>query len=419
MNIENNKSPYYNLHTLKTDKFKTVQIRIDFRRKIKKEEITKRNVLADMLTRSTKKYQTEREMVIQSEELYNANYGYNVCSSGNCSIMSFYISSLSDKYTEDKNLEKVITFLMEMIFNPNINNKSFDEKTLNLSKNYVKKYIEDIYDSPKRYARNRIREIMNPNSPFSYHQDGYIEDLEKIDGSNLYNYYLNVLKNDIVDIYVVGEFDNLNIFDNYFKNKKKENNLNHIITHKKIRNKLKKVVEEKSVRQSTFVLGCKINEMNSYEMQYVSNVYSFILGGSPDSKLFTNVREKNSLCYSISSVIAPVTNSMYIYAGIDKKDYKKTLKEVIKQIDEMNKGNFSEEEIENAKATYKSSIKELNDSETSIISTIASMNYINYDSLEERIKKIENVTKEDIIEFSKKIKLDSVYLLKGVLDEKN
>ena len=154
-------------------------------------------------------------------------------------------------------------------------------------------------------------------------------------------------------------------------------------------------------------------------MQYVSNVYSFILGGSPDSKLFTNVREKNSLCYSISSVIAPVTNSMYIYAGIDKKDYKKTLKEVIKQIDEMNKGNFSEEEIENAKATYKSSIKELNDSETSIISTIASMNYINYDSLEERIKKIENVTKEDIIEFSKKIKLDSVYLLKGVLDEKN
>ena len=280
------------LHQIKTDKFKTVYIRVDFRRKIKKDEITKRNILADMLNRGTKKYKTEREMVIESEELYNANYGYNVCSSGNYSIMSFSITTLSDKYTEEGNLEKVIAFLMEMIFNPNVNNKSFDEQTLNISKNYIRKYIEDIYDSPKRYARNRIREIMSPSSPFSYHQDGYIEDLEKIDGNNLYEYYLNVLKNDTVDIYVIGEYNNIDIINKYFK-ETKEKVLNHIIEHKKYRTNLKKVIETKKVRQSTFALGCKIEPMDAYEMQYVASIYSFILGGSPDSKLVQNVREKS------------------------------------------------------------------------------------------------------------------------------
>lgn len=407
------------LHEVKTDKFKTVYIRIDFRRKMKKDEITKRNILAEVLNKSTKNYPTEREMIIESEELYNANYGYNVCSSGNYSIISFNITTLSDKYTEEGNLNKVISFLMDIIFNPNIKNKAFDKKILNISKNYIKKYIEDIFDSPKRYSRNRIREIMCPNSPFSYNQDGYIEDLEKIDEYNLYEYYLNVLKNDTIDIYVIGEYDNLDILNNYFDASTKNKNLNHIIEHKKYKNNLKKVVESKNVRQSTFVLGSKIESMDSYEMQYVASIYSFILGGSPDSKLFKNVREKNSLCYSISSVIAPVTNSMFIYAGIDKKDYQKTLKEVIKQIESMNNGEFEEKDIENAKKTYKSSIKELYDSEISIVGTIASQNYLKYDSLEERMKKIDTVTKEDIINFSKKIKMDSVFLLKGVLDEKN
>jgi len=154
-------------------------------------------------------------------------------------------------------------------------------------------------------------------------------------------------------------------------------------------------------------------------MQYVASVYSFILGGSPDSKLFMNVREKNSLCYSISSVISPVTNSMFIYAGIDKKDYKKVLKETINQIDAMSRGEFDLEDIESAKITYKCGLKEIYDSLVTMASNIASQEYLMFDSLEDRIKKIDMVTKDDIIKLSKKIKLDSVYLLKGVLDENN
>ncbi len=407
-----------NLHTLKTDKFKTVYIRVDFRRKIKKDEITKRNILADILNRGTKKYQTEREMVIQSDELYGANYSYNVCSSGNYSIMSFSISSLSDKYTEEGNLEKVIQFLMDIIFDPNVNNNSFSDKTLNLSKNFIKKYIDDIYDSPKRYAMTRIREVMSPDTVFSFHQDGYIEDLDKIDGKNLYQYYLDVLKKDVVDIYVVGKYGNIDILNKYF-NIKNHKKLNHIIEHKKYRLKLKTVIEERNVRQSIFVLGFKIKDMDSFEMQYVANIYSFILGGSPDSKLFTNVREKNSLCYSISSFISPVSNSMFVSAGIDKKDYKKVLNETLKQIESIKNGDFSLDDIKSAKTTYKTSLKEINDSLVSIASSMASLEYLMYDSLDERIKKIDLVTKEDIIKFSNKIKLDSCYLLKGVLDEKN
>lgn len=420
MEFQDIKTNHYNLHLIKTKKFKTVSIRVDFRRKSVKEEITKRNVVADMLMRSTASYKTEREMVIKSEELYNTNYMYNVCLSGNYSIMSYDITSLADNYSEEGNVEKSIMFLMDMLFNPLIKNNSFDKDTLDISLNYIRKYIEDIYDNPRKYAKVRLRELMAPSSPFSFHQDGYIEDLEMIDESNLYEYYKDFVKNDLVDIYVIGDVDESikEIFDKYFVYTRKNMEAKHFISLK-TRSNVKKKLENKMVRQSTLMVGFKIEDTSLFEKQYVSTVYSFILGGSPDSKLFMNVREKMSLCYSISSVVAPVTNSMFIGSGIDKKDYKKALKEINKQIECMANGEFSEEDINNAKATYKSGCLELFDSQASLLNSKSASTYVGFDNLEDRIKKIDEVTYEDVVEFAKKVKLDAVFLLKGVLDEKD
>lgn len=420
MKFEDIKTENYNLHLIKTKKFKTVSIRVDFRRKSVKEEITYRNVVADMLMRSTASYKTEREMVIKSEELYNTNYMYNVCLSGNYSIMSFDITTLSDFYSENGNVNNSVMFLMDMLFNPLIKNNAFDKNTLDISLNYIRKYIEDIYDNPRKYSKVRLRELMAPSSPFSYHQDGYIEDLEKIDGANLYKYYKDFIKNDLVDIYVIGDVtENIKeIFDKYFIYTRRNIEANHFINLKS-RSNIKKKIENKMVRQSTLMVGFKIDDTSIFEKQYVSTIYSFILGGSPDSKLFMNVREKMSLCYSISSVIAPVTNSMFIGSGIDKKDYKKALKEISKQIECMSNGEFTEDDIANAKATYKSSCLELFDSQISLINAKSASTYVGFDSLDLRTQKIDEVTYEDVVRFAKKVKIDAVFLLRGGLNEKD
>ena len=145
--------------------------------------------------------------------------------------------------------------------------------------------------------------------------------------------------------------------------------------------------------------------------------YSLILGGNPNSKLFQNVREKNSLCYHISSSIAAISKIITIVAGINKENYEKTIKLIKKEIDNMKKGNIEDFEIEEAKKIYIASCKQVYDSPTSIINNYLSREYINLDLVEDRIKNIKKVTKEDVIEFAKKVHIDTIFLLEGDLDD--
>ena len=142
-------------------------------------------------------------------------------------------------------------------------------------------------------------------------------------------------------------------------------------------------------------------------------MYNFILGGGPDSRLFDIVREKNSLCYSISSSFSGVTNTLTISAGINRKDYNKTLKLIKKIVKDISLGDYKDEEIEKGKITYLSTFKELEDSIYSILNLYVSKEYLDLDLLDERKKEIVKVTKEDIINFSKKIHMDTIFLLEG------
>ena len=55
----------YNLHIINTNTFKTVTIEVNFRRQVAKDEITKRALLKNVLLNSTKRYPTERELIMK------------------------------------------------------------------------------------------------------------------------------------------------------------------------------------------------------------------------------------------------------------------------------------------------------------------------------------------------------------------
>lgn len=413
----------YNIHIINTDKFKTVNIRTIFKRKIVKDEITKRNMLSDILTRTTKKYPTERAMAIESEELYDLWFNSSITLSGLYSLLMVDIAFLNTKYTEEDIIDKSIEFLSEILFNPNVENNKFNEDTFEMSKTFIGDVIDSIEENTNRYSRIRMLEEMDKDAVYASRSDGYKEDLDKITSENLYEYYLSVLKSDNVDIFVVGNVDESNIKDiitKYFKlNTIKKPMGNHYISHDKYRKRSKTVTEKKDINQSKLVMGYKLIGLDNFETNYVSTIYSLILGGGVDSNLFKTVREKNSLCYSISSNIYKVSNLMFITSGINSSNFKKTVTLIKKEVKNMNSGKFSDEDIEKAKCIYKNSCEELMDSPIDIINVYSANCYLGTDLLEERIKKIETVTKEMVMEFSKKVKLDTVYLLEGGSDDED
>lgn len=412
----------YNLHIIKTKKFKTVTIEVNFKSKLNKQEITYRNLLINTLCSSTKNYPNKRLMEIATEDLYELNYGATNYVSGQYNVMSYDVTFLNEKYTEAGMFDKSVDFLCEMLFNPNTEDKRnytrFNTKSFNIAYDKLEDSIKSLKEDPVSFSKIRMLELMCPNSMISYRPSGYIEDLKKINAKKLYEYYKHMIKSDIVDIFVVGDVNESHvrkiISDRFRIRTIKKQSESHFISSKRTRLWPKVVKEQKKLNQSQLVLGAKLDKTSDFEKRYVMNVYSYILGGGPDSKLFKTVREDHSLCYSISSAGQPLQNLITINAGINGSDYKEVVSLVKKEMKNILKGGFSDEDIIKAKVTYINSIKELEDSPQSIVSLYAGMEYLGSDDIENRIKMINKVTRKKVINLAKKVHIDLIYLLEGV-----
>ena len=408
----------YKLHLIKTDKFKTIRMKLFFYAPIKKEEITIRNFLMGMLKATNKKYPTKRELSLKCQDLYACGLGYDITRFGNFYNYYFAIDSLEDRYTEKGNFEKCVELLSDVIYNPNVSDNKFDEAYFNIVKHDATLTINSIKENPNVYSRIRLLEEMDNNSPISYRMCGNIEDLNKITPENLYKYYLKVMEEDYMDIYVIGNFDFNDmekLVRKYFKQKVYKNNKTKaFLEDYKGRIKQKEVKEENDTNQSKIAIGCRLKKLTEFEVKYVINLYNIILGGGSNSKLFENIRENNSLCYYIHSVVNKLDNIMLIRAGITNDNYEKVVKLVKHELQNMKKGKFTEKDIENAKQLYISSIDEIEESEDDILDSYYMMDLLGVDDIETKKEKILTVTKEDIVKVSKKVFIDTIYMLEGV-----
>ena len=157
--------------------------------------------------------------------------------------------------------------------------------------------------------------------------------------------------------------------------------------------------------------------MTEYELNYALTIYNLVLGGNSEAKLFRIIREEHSLAYYIYSSLYKLDHLMLIKAGISRENFDKTLKLVKKLMKEMENGNFTDKDIEFAKNSYLSMLKEVEDSQNAIIETYVAKDLLNLGDIEERKKMIMNVTKEEIVNVAKKVKMDTVFLLEGASED--
>ena len=403
----------YNLHIIKTNKFKSTTVSINFRETLKKEDITIRKFLFQMLCTNTKKYNTSRLFEIKLEDLYSLGLSHSNIKFGNIINSYIDIRFLNNKYSDNNLLNDSLDFLFEMLFNPNIKDDKFDSKTFDMIKNKLDLIIKSEKENIQKYTLNRALELMDSNDPISYNLWGYKEDLDKINTKNLYEYYKKVLKTNIIDIFVVGDVNKeeiISIFKDKFKiNTIKRNTTEAFITYKSS-NKTKVYNEKMDLKQSKLAIICKLLNLSLYERRYVLPLYSSILGGSSTSRLFNNVREKNSLCYTINAFNNTPNSIMMIYSGIDISNYDKALKLIKKEIILK---NITDKELDNAKKEMITSIETLTDNVSGIINYYFGMEVFNSDNIDTKIINFNKVTINDLELLSKKIKIAMIYLLGG------
>ena len=406
----------YKLHIIKTDKFKTITVGIAFRRKIKKDEITIRNLLKEMMLNATYDYPSEKSLIIATEDLYDlklVSQNYRV---GNYSILTFKTRFLNEKYTEEGMNKESIKFLLDLIFRPKL------DIDLDKCKEKIRKSILSLSDNKIKYALNKLLESTG-DMPYAYNSYGYLEDLDKITYDNIRNCYDAVIKGDIVDVYVVGDVNNSEIkgiFKDYFKvSTYHKQDLNVITKELDKPKKVKELKEQSDVFQTQVTYLYGLYGLSDYERKYVIPVYTEMLGGSANSILFDSVREKNSYAYYVNAVVKSYDNILMIYAGTNADSVGDVSKIVDKSIKDIGKNNFDDNKFKSAKETLINAIKTSVDSPMGIINNYYAMVLVGSPDTDKRIKEINKVSREDIVNVSKKIRKHTMFILEACNEKDN
>ena len=415
----NNKT--YNIYTIKTDKFKTCHMEIVFRNNIDRNDITKRSLITEMLVENSKKYKTRRDMIIELENLYNS-YFYGVTNRIGSSILTSFCFDFINPNLVDENIDNFIKFPLEVIFNPNIKNEEFDITTFEYIKERVKQDINSIIEDPKKYSINELLKNMCPDTESSININGYVKDLNLITNTNLYDYYNKMLEHDYIDIYIIGDLDMdkvSKIIDNKFSvNILKNHKINYNINNKVVK-KPRKIVKTFDSGQESICVGLNLDNISLYERNYVGYMYNYILGGgSLETKLYNRLRNENSLCYSASSIYQKFDNLIIIHTAISKENENKAIKLIKESINDMIY-NLTDEEIEDTKKLIISTLNMSLDNPGKIIDNYIYKNLYGLEPIEVRMEKYNNISKEDIIKFAKKVKINTILCLRDGENEEN
>ncbi len=415
------KTDTYNIYTVKTDKFKTCHMEIIFRNNIKKEDVTKRTLLTELLVESCKLYPSRKDMMIELENLYNS-FLYGVSNRVGKSILTSFCFDFINPSLVNEELDSFIKFPIEVLLNPNVKNNEFNNETFDYVKERVKKDILSIIEDPKKYSIDKLLKSMCPNTESSINLSGNLEDLEMITSSNLYTYYEEALQHDYIDIYIIGNLDmdrvQKIISDNLKLNILKNHEVSFEINNSKVK-KYKKEYVKSNFSQENICIGYNIDNPTLKEKNYVAQIYNIILGGgSLETKLYTYLREDNSLCYNCSSIYQKFDNLIIIHTAISKENETLALKLINKAIEDIKKGNITEDEIENAKKSIITMLNMSLDNPGRIIDNYVFKNLYNLEDLEVRINNYNKVTKQDIIDFSKKVIINTILCVRDGENEK-
>lgn len=413
-----------NLYTINTNKFKTNLLTVFITIPIQRENVTKNALIPMILRRGSKNIPSSEKINIELEEMYGASFDCGIDKIGDNHVLKFYLEFINNEFLPENEdiLSDCVNKMLEIIFNPLIINEGFKKEYLENEKEKLREIINGKIDNKAVYAFNRCIEEMYKDKPYGLYKYGYIEDIDGICEKQLYEYYQRLIKECKIDIFLSGDIQE-NVVSLFEKNenviKLNDRDPNYIINGSTSMAVAKEgqnenVVEENmDITQGKLVIGLDIDE-NTKQSKYVALVYNAILGGVPTSKLFQNVREKASLAYTASSSYLRQKNNIFIKCGIEIENYEKAIRIIKEQLEDMRKGNFTNEDMINAKNNIISTIRFIPDEQdTEVIyyfSQELSEFKLDYDEYE---KTVQEVTKEQVIELANKIKINTIYFLKG------
>ncbi|MCY7018270.1 insulinase family protein [Streptococcus sanguinis] len=406
------------LHFIQSEKFKTNKIRVRFSAPMSKETVAGRVLTASMLETVNTVYPTSQAFRERLANLYGADYSTSLSRRGLVHYLDINLSFVRDKFLSRKNVltDAMLDFLKASLFSPLVSQNAFDESAFEIEKKNILNDLEAEIENHFYHAHRELDKLFYEEEEMQMPRVGTIELIQKETAASSFAAFQQMLQENQIDFFFIGDFNEVAVREKIqsFNFAPRQQELQ-LVYQQEYSNVLREGLEQKDVHQSIIELGYHfpIQYGESEHMPLV--VLNALLGGFAHSKLFINLREKEGLAYTISSNFDIFSGMMRIYAGIDRSNRTRTVALINRQIGDLKRGNFSQEELNQTKKMLRNSVLLAQDRQNTILERayMASVLGKKFLSLEAWLETLEQVHRDDIIKAAGQLKLQAIYFMEG------
>ena len=406
------------LHFIQSEKFKTNKIRVRFSAPMSKETVAGRVLTASMLETVNAVYPTSQAFRERLANLYGADYSTSLSRRGLVHYLDINLSFVRDKFLSRKNVltDAMLDFLKASLFSPLVSQDAFDESAFEIEKKNILNDLEAEIENHFYHAHRELDKLFYEEEEMQMPRVGTIELIQKETAASSFAAFQQMLQENQIDFFFIGDFNEVAVRENIqsFNFAPRQQELQ-LVYQQEYSNVLREGLEQKDVHQSIIELGYHFPIQYGESEHLPLVVLNALLGGFAHSKLFVNLREKEGLAYTISSNFDIFSGMMRIYAGIDRSNRTRTVALINRQILDLKRGNFSQEELNQTKKMLRNSVLLAQDRQNTILERayMASVLGKKFLSLEAWLEALEQVRKDDIIKAAGLLKLQAIYFMEG------
>ncbi|MBO4433168.1 MAG: insulinase family protein [Clostridia bacterium] len=403
---------------IETDRFKTTLISYNFYLPLDKTKVAEFALLPFVLTTCGREYPDFSRLNFKLSKLYSASLSASAEKVGDYHLLKIGIQVLDDKYALDGEelVNSATKLLNSLIFEPRTENKAFFFEDVEREKRKAIEHIRGEMSEKRLYARKRLIEEMFKDDVFGLPKCGSEEQVAAITPESLYSAWEEMLRRAYLRINVISNTLPQGIFEDV---KERLSLLDRSLAVKVEPSRqikpiyaAQRIEEKMDVAQGKLVMGFSAQVGETDEDSAPFTVMCDIFGGGPYSRLFTNVREKMSLCYYCSANGDKRKGFLMVDSGVEAANTKKAEIKILRQLETVKSGKFTDFEFESSKRSIINSLKGYADHQDAIDAWYTVRCDANLPiSPETYAEIIDSVDENAVTQAAKSVKLHTVYNL--------
>ena len=410
--------PGITLRVCRDTRFKQGCLSFQLVRQMNKEEAALNALLPSVLLRGTATCPDLRSITEHMDELYGASIAPLVRRIGDYQTTGLYCGFMDDRFAlpGDQVLRPMLSFLEEVLLDSPLENGVFRSSFVESEKKNLISTIESELNDMRAYSMCRLLKIMCREDTFGLPRLGEVDQVAAITPRSLYAHYRNILRSSPIEVFYVGSAESAQVaqwlmpllgrLDRSYVPLPEQTSFHP--------SEPSDVTETMDVAQGKLCMGFTVPITNRDQAFPAMQAMNVIFGSGMTSKLFMNVREKMSLCYTIGSGYYGTKGMMIVNAGIDFDKEQLVKDEVLRQLELCREGGITQQELTAAKEALLSSLRATHDSPGAIegFYSTAALSGLAF-THEQYMEAVEKVTLEEVVDCAKQLQLHTTFFLKG------